>query len=113
MPTYKVIEGEKIEKSDCTLEFELADVKAHYKICEKGLKEMTSQKELEEAKIKNYEENNAFLKDLTEEQVHVAYLHYQSNLVRVAAESKAKEYQEAIEEYKEALEDIKKQTGLV
>lgn len=114
MTTYKVVEGVEpltFEKTGHIDTFKAQSVVDAIKKLEKHLKENTAQAELEAAKMHNYKEHNAFLSELTEEQIHAAYLFHiafsnKKECDRVLGETTA-----ALKEFDEFADELEKQTG--
>lgn len=98
-----------IEKRGHVLTFTIRDVENHLVDLEKGLREFSAQKGVEEAKIVNFEEHHPFLKDMSEQDIHTAYMYQiaKNNIKELAPKTEAIEKQ--IADYKCELEEVNKQ----
>ena len=109
-----ITEGEEqvIIKAGAEHEFKMSEVSEHLEKLRKLKVQLTSQKEVEDAKCENVKHFNSFIKDLTDEQLNAAYLYAGSYKLSKACAEKLVEIEEAQKEYAEELSEIEKQTGL-
>ncbi len=119
MPQYKLkeIDGEDkidqvIEKSDFSHEFTVRSILEHKKYLEKNIKELTSQRDLEVAKMTNYTENHPYILELDDEKQNAVTLYRTSKLLHEQCVEKLAELDEVVKEYDQVGLDIKEQTGL-
>lgn len=115
MIKYKIKEKLKgdvmIEKTGAAIEFTASSVMDHLQELSRKKMELMAQSKLNKAEMTNIEEHNAWLKDLTEEQIHACHMYWESKRLHDACEKKLPEYDAVIQEYKDAIAEIKSQTG--
>lgn len=101
-----------IEKSGQVSEFTVADVRSNRKDLEKTLKQIKGQKELEDAKVTNIKEHNPFVLDMSEKDLHAAYMYWEAYAISKVCEKKIKEIEDALTKGEQEIKDIKEQTGI-
>lgn len=91
--------------------FTMDEVREHLAKLDKMEKELTSQKELEEAKMQNVEANHEIVKTLTDEQFAACGIYARAKEIHIACVQKLEQIAEARKEYAEDLKAIEEQTG--
>lgn len=119
MVKYKIVESEDkeneeviIEKTGQVYHFSVSDARRNLENLKKVLKELTAQKELEDAKMVNIEEHNEIIKILTPEQMHAVNMYYSAKEISTVCDKKSKEIVDTIEQIEEEAKEILKQTGI-
>jgi DNA repair ATPase RecN len=118
MIKYKVLsKGENIldtvvRKTGGYNDISIKDLKNNIKTAEKTLKEVEATQTYYEAIMKNVENSDPEVKELSERLLAAAYIYRNAMGIVNEAVDKSKEIREAIEEDKKALEDIKSQCNL-
>ena len=100
-----------ITKTGHSITFTMDDIRAHLAKLDKIEKELTSQKELEEAKMTNVETNHEMVKTLTDEQFVACGIYARAKEIHTACIQKLEQVAEARKEYAEDLKAIEEQTG--
>lgn len=97
---YKIIKSAEdindavIEKSGITVEFSLNDVERTQKYNDKQLKEIEGKYQIEKAKMVNIEENHAFVKEMSDQDLFTAGMYYEAKNFCEQAEKKIAEFKE-------------------
>ena len=98
-----------IEKRGHVITFSLNQVLENTRVLEKTLKEIEAKKELESAKMINIEGFHPFVKELSEQDLHTAFMYQQSKALVTMCEAKAKEIKDQMESDAKEVEEIKSQ----
>lgn len=98
-----------IEKRGHVITFSLNQVLENTRVLEKTMKEIEAKKELESAKMINIEGFHPFVKELSEQDLHTAYMYQQSKTLVTMCEAKAKEITEQMENDAKEVKEIKAQ----
>lgn len=98
-----------IEKTGHTVEFSLADTELDLKNIDKNLLELKAKKELEDAKCENISSFHPFVLELTDEELHTAWLYQQSKAVAELCDKKIEALEEERVDYLKEIENIKSQ----
>ena len=98
-----------IEKIGHVITFSLNQVLENTRVLEKTLKEIEAKKELESAKMINIEGFHPFVKELSEQDLHTAFMYQQSKALVTMCEAKAKEIKDQMESDAKEVEEIKSQ----
>lgn len=80
--------------------------------CEKRIKELESQKEIETAKMANIDSHNPFIDKMSDEDMHAVHMYWESKLLLRACVDNLKLWREALDETNVGIDEIKNQTGL-
>lgn len=114
--TYKIKEFNKedplasiVEKSGHVVEFQMVGVNAHKDQMNKLILEITSQKELEDAKMKNIEEHHEFVQKLSDFELATAAMYWQSKQTSVACAEKLTQFGEQMNKDDAEVEEIYRQ----
>jgi len=102
----------EIEVSGVTNKFTPRELVISLKSLNKLLIEITANKKIKAATMKNIENSNPIVKDLSPENLCACYLYYEAFTFNKEADKKLKEIETQIETDETNLEEIKKQTGL-
>jgi hypothetical protein len=76
---------------------------------QKKIKELNTKAQQEQAKMDNIEEHHPFINDISEEQLAISWLYYQSKVLVDECGKKAQELQDWYDEEAEQVDEIKKQ----
>lgn len=98
-----------IEKRGHVVEFTLNEVEANTRILEKTKKELTAKRDLDAAKMENIESFHPFVKEMSEQDLHTAWMYFESKGIVKVCEKKIKEIQEQMESDAEEVAEIKAQ----
>lgn len=101
-----------IEKRGHVITFTLQEVEEHKKLLAKNLKELSSMKQVFDAKAQNIVNNNPEISDMTEEKIHAVWLYYENFHNSKKYGEKCVELEKQIKEYDDELAEIEKQTGV-
>jgi len=110
---YKLLKSEGdvidyvIEKSGLKSEFTIRDINSNLARMEKITKELTAQLELEKAKMENIEHFHPFLKDLSAEDLHTAWLYQEAKEYADQIPPKLKEIEEAVANDQKTIDEAK------
>ena len=98
-----------IEKRGHVITFTLNQVEENTKALLKSIKEIGAKKELENAKMVNIEGFHPFVKELSEQDLHTAWMYQESKTLAKMCEEKLKEINDQIEKDAIEVEEIKNQ----
>jgi len=98
-----------IEKRGHVITFTLAQVEENTRQHEKVKRELEAKRDLENAKMINIEGFHPFVKELSEEDLHTAWMYFESKSISKVCESKLKELYAQMLNDKNEVEEIKKQ----
>jgi hypothetical protein len=116
MPIYKKLEGDgleaKIEKSDFSVEFSLNDVKVSYEKIQQMIKEQTAKKSIEDATMKNVEDNHEIIKKLNDQEIVAVYLWQEAKNRSTTCQEDIKKLQGYLDIYDKELADVKEQLNI-
>lgn len=114
--TYKLKELNKedpmdsvIEKTGHTVEFSMSNVRENEAAVEKAVKELTAQKNLEDAKMRNIEEHYPFVQGLTDFELSTASLYWESRQLAKACATKLVELEQQRSQDMVEIEEIYRQ----
>ena len=102
---YKIIEESAdvntivIEKSGLTATFTLQDIENHIAYLNKTKREIEGKILIDTAGCTNIENNNEWIKEMTEEELHACFLYFQSKATVVKGNEKLEEIENALKEY--------------
>lgn len=106
---YNDIKEAKIEKTGHKIHFSWNDLVKHIKQLEKEIKEVSAKAMVEDAKMKNIEENHNFVTGMSEEELFTAHMYMEAKSALMMCNKYTNERAKQIAEYKEEMEEIKKQ----
>jgi hypothetical protein len=102
---YKIIEESDnvntivIEKSGLTATFTLQDIENHIAYLNKTKREIEGKITIDSAGCTNIENNNEWIKEMTDEEIHACYLYFQSKATVIKGNEKLEEIESALKEY--------------
>lgn len=94
-----------IERSNIKNSFTFGDVLNHQRDLEKFKTELTAQMKVTKATMDNIERNHEWVKDMTEEKLHHAWMYFENLDLHKKSESKLVEVEEQLSRYSE-LRDV-------
>ena len=114
---YKIRKGEEtkpakeriIEKRGHVISFSLEQMESDLESNTKTRKEIEAKMNYEAAKSENIESFHPFVKDMSEEDQHTAWMYYESRRSHKLAQDKLKEFDEVMLEMAEEIAEIKNQ----
>lgn len=98
-----------IEKTGHKIHFTMREVEKTQAVNKTNRQNIEAKCKVEKAKIINIEENHAFVKDMSEQDLHTVYMYFEAKKIVEMAEAKLKEFDEQEKELNKELDAIKKQ----
>lgn len=101
-----------IVKSNVEVEFTLDSLAENERDYRKMIKQLTAQKQLADAKMRNIEDHHPFVMDLSEEQAFTVHMYQEARAMSRVCGQKLPEYVEELEYVEAEKKEIEKQIGI-
>lgn len=98
-----------IEKRGHVVEFSISDMERNTEILKKNKKEIEAKRDFEKAKMDNIEHFHAWVKRMSEERLHTAWLYFEAKGMVGVCNEKLKEIDKQLLDDEAELAEIKKQ----
>ncbi len=110
--TYKKIEQdgkEVIEKIGHKIHFTVEEIEKHQEFLAKKLESAIAQRDLEDAKMKNIEDNHEYVKELDALKLHTIHMYREAQIHRDEQKTLIRNIENAQKDYEDELKEIAKQ----